>query len=161
MVEILKSDSITEFFNKKSIPIFILSFIENIRDEKFLIADSGQIWDATDAKLSRYVDTLASESDKKSLTPKIDSGRIKLTSSDIDLHLPDKKLIVFGIGNRTAFISFFKGGFVAQRFFYIFYFNGTEVIDYWCGNPTISIEGTKQAILYMEEMQKQRVSRCQ
>ena len=152
IIETFKTDSLTEFFQKKSIPTFIISFLEQIQNEKLNIADTGKAWEGTDALLGSAIDTNISADGKKYLNSIIDSENISYDSDKILIKLPDKQLDVFSIGKQIAFISYRQGGFISHHHFYVFLIKANEITDYWYGNPVSTIENTKEALFYLERM---------
>ena len=148
--ELLLADSITEFHLAKSVPGFIKKFIQEITDEKLELADSlNFFWDDTDAKIDGHVDTTISGSGKKMVRAILKSGKVYKDSGGIQLSMPDKELIVFGMGNKTAFISFIQGGFVGQPKFYIFSYSGETIDEYWYGEPVNALRNKEQANFFM------------
>jgi hypothetical protein len=149
MLETLKQEKIIESKRIKEVPQFVISFLQKIRHEEILIADSGKLWNATDDNINIHSDTNLSKQAKEILRFGADSQIVEKTEGKYKVIFPNKKLVSFAKGKTVAYISFLNGGFIAKEDFYIVKFNKDSIVDYWHGVPPTSVENKESAIVFM------------
>lgn len=119
----LKSEDLIQKENSSEIPDFILAFLDSLSsDKKFEMADPWEDWQVGNIT---------------------DFGIPVLKKLG---HLPNKKLVYFGLGKNMALFSFLEGGFRMSQQIVIFKFQNKRIVDFWY-NKSQAFVASKEELL--------------
>lgn len=123
LVADLKGDDIIRKTTIDEIPEFMLAFLDSISiNKKFDMANPWEEWRSGD-----IMDLVLPNMDVNS------ENKFNKQESDVRKHLPDKKLIYFGIGRNSALLSYLSGGIRTRQHVLVIKFQNERVIDFWFG----------------------------